>query len=76
MIQNKLVRGGRKFSEQPDILLAITNSLIRCDCSWLCIQCPEWTADKIDQFSAMAFPLVFLIFNIWYWFFFLGRLIT
>ncbi|KAH7726630.1 Protein ACC-4 [Aphelenchoides avenae] len=34
---------------------------VRCKCSFLCLQCPDWTATKIDQ-------------NLWYWVFFLGRL--
>uniref|UniRef100_A0A914XAY1 Uncharacterized protein n=1 Tax=Plectus sambesii TaxID=2011161 RepID=A0A914XAY1_9BILA len=51
----------------------IANS-IKCNCSWLCWKCPEWTANKIDGASAMIFPLCFAVFNVYYWFFFLGRL--
>uniref|UniRef100_A0AC34RCL6 Uncharacterized protein n=1 Tax=Panagrolaimus sp. JU765 TaxID=591449 RepID=A0AC34RCL6_9BILA len=44
-----------------------------CQCSWLCTQCPEWTAQKLDKASAFIFPGIFLVFNVWYWFIFLGR---
>ncbi|KAI6215956.1 hypothetical protein M3Y94_00445900 [Aphelenchoides besseyi] len=47
---------------------------IQCNCSWLCIQCPQWTAMKIDKASSVLFPFCFVIFNIWYWFIFLGRI--
>ncbi|KAI6223582.1 hypothetical protein M3Y99_01447200 [Aphelenchoides fujianensis] len=46
---------------------------IECRCSWLCMQCPQWTAMKIDKASSILFPICFIIFNIWYWFLFLGR---
>ncbi|KAI1705079.1 neurotransmitter-gated ion-channel ligand binding domain-containing protein [Ditylenchus destructor] len=28
---------------------------LRCDCSWLCLQCPEWTASKIDKARLILF---------------------
>ncbi|CAJ0943178.1 unnamed protein product, partial [Mesorhabditis belari] len=45
---------------------------IRCQCSWMCYKCPEWTAGKLDRASSVLFPFFFLVFNIWYWFIFLG----
>ncbi|CAD5216120.1 unnamed protein product [Bursaphelenchus okinawaensis] len=45
---------------------------IVCNCSWLCVKCPEWTATKIDKASMCIFPIVFFIFNLWYWVIFLG----
>jgi len=43
------------------------NAGIRCDCSWLCMKCPLWTANKIDGLSMIAFPFTFILFNIYYW---------
>uniref|UniRef100_A0A7E4W1T7 Ligand-gated ion channel 50 n=1 Tax=Panagrellus redivivus TaxID=6233 RepID=A0A7E4W1T7_PANRE len=45
---------------------------ITCHCSWLCSFCPEWTAKKLDKASAILFPIFFFLFNVWYWFIFLG----
>ncbi|GMR40769.1 hypothetical protein PMAYCL1PPCAC_10964 [Pristionchus mayeri] len=45
----------------------------RCNCSWLCAKCPEWSATKLDKASAVLFPTTFILFNIWYWFVFLGK---
>ncbi|ULU03384.1 hypothetical protein L3Y34_002743 [Caenorhabditis briggsae] len=48
----------------------------RCRCSWLCMNCKDWTALKIDQMSSIVFPVSFFAFNIWYWFIFLGFLFS
>ncbi|CAG9533546.1 unnamed protein product [Cercopithifilaria johnstoni] len=45
---------------------------IRCNCSIFCLECPMWTANKLDRISLVIFPAFFIVFNIWYWFFFLG----
>ncbi|VIO90518.1 Hypothetical glycine receptor like protein T20B12.9 in chromosome III, putative [Brugia malayi] len=45
---------------------------VRCNCSIFCLKCPIWTANKLDRISSVIFPAFFVIFNIWYWFFFLG----
>uniref|UniRef100_A0A914KLE8 Uncharacterized protein n=1 Tax=Meloidogyne incognita TaxID=6306 RepID=A0A914KLE8_MELIC len=42
------------------------------NCWWGCLCCPELTASKIDQVSFILFPTCFVIFNIWYWFIFMG----
>ncbi|KAK6100442.1 Neurotransmitter-gated ion-channel ligand binding domain family protein [Brugia pahangi] len=47
---------------------------VRCNCSIFCLKCPIWTANKLDRISSVIFPAFFVIFNIWYWFFFLGRI--
>ncbi|MFH4982903.1 hypothetical protein AB6A40_009612 [Gnathostoma spinigerum] len=47
---------------------------IRCNCSLICRSCTIWTADRVDKLSARVFPICFAIFNVWYWFFFLGRI--
>ncbi|VDK75810.1 unnamed protein product [Litomosoides sigmodontis] len=47
---------------------------IRCNCSIFCLECPVWTANKLDRISLIIFPAFFVIFNIWYWFFFVGRI--
>ncbi|CAJ0580590.1 unnamed protein product, partial [Mesorhabditis spiculigera] len=46
---------------------------IVCHCSWLCQKCPQWTAGKLDRASSVVFPTCFLLFNLWYWFIFLGK---
>uniref|UniRef100_A0A1I7YYV4 Neur_chan_memb domain-containing protein n=1 Tax=Steinernema glaseri TaxID=37863 RepID=A0A1I7YYV4_9BILA len=51
-------------------------TVIMCKCSWLCMRCPNWTATKLDTASSILFPTFFVIFNIWYWFFFLGSVST
>ncbi|CAI5444019.1 unnamed protein product [Caenorhabditis angaria] len=50
-----------------------TIKISRCRCSWLCMNCKDWTALKIDQMSSIVFPVSFFAFNIWYWFIFLGK---
>ncbi|KHJ45586.1 Cation transporter family protein [Trichuris suis] len=49
-----------------------TFTFFRCDCPWLCWQCGTLTARRIDGISIVMFPSVFLLFNIYYWGFFLG----
>uniref|UniRef100_A0A0N4VM36 Neur_chan_LBD domain-containing protein n=1 Tax=Enterobius vermicularis TaxID=51028 RepID=A0A0N4VM36_ENTVE len=43
-----------------------------CRCSIFCLKCPIWTARRLDKASSIIFPSCFFVFNIWYWFFFLG----
>lgn len=49
---------------------------IKCHCSWLCTRCRDWTAMKLDKASSILFPTFFFLFNIWYWFVFLGNLLA
>ncbi|KJH53090.1 Neurotransmitter-gated ion-channel ligand binding domain protein [Dictyocaulus viviparus] len=46
---------------------------IKCHCSWLCMKCRDWTAMKLDKASSVIFPTCFFLFNIWYWFVFMGK---
>ncbi|RCN39365.1 hypothetical protein ANCCAN_14702 [Ancylostoma caninum] len=48
------------------------HAAIKCHCSWLCTKCRDWTAMKLDKASSVIFPTCFFLFNIWYWFVFLG----
>uniref|UniRef100_A0A0N5B7C7 Neur_chan_LBD domain-containing protein n=1 Tax=Strongyloides papillosus TaxID=174720 RepID=A0A0N5B7C7_STREA len=49
---------------------------IRINLTWLFPSLRQYyiTAGQVDFVSAIMFPSSFLAFNIWYWFFFLGRL--
>ncbi|VDP29443.1 unnamed protein product [Soboliphyme baturini] len=49
-----------------------TEHAIRCRCSWLCIECPLLTPERIDNLSVVLFPSAFVLFNVYYWGFFIG----
>lgn len=41
--------------------------------SWHCTgsKCPRWTPDLIDKMSAILFPVMFVLFNCYYWIYYL-----
>lgn len=40
---------------------------LRCSWTCTCIHCKLWKPDRIDRFSAIMFPTLFFVFNIFYW---------
>uniref|UniRef100_A0A0N4ZAX1 Neurotransmitter-gated ion-channel ligand binding domain protein n=1 Tax=Parastrongyloides trichosuri TaxID=131310 RepID=A0A0N4ZAX1_PARTI len=47
---------------------------IRINIAWMFPSVKQYyiTADQVDFLSSIGFPSSFIVFNIWYWFFFLG----